>query len=494
MVPQNPETLMSHWWGNRFFELVKSCCEHAAGKSELFSHMYTEEEKSKTFWICIFAVNQHVSICDTMKEPCNCGAVQHKPGHPLCEMDKFPLVMKRIKKHGLAMDFNLTTLKRVWVLSELDAAMNSIPPMKTKFCGSVSLEMLEEPHIPSVQEAECKFKEDKERILGGIKSRDGGYAKFDGEIKKVANFEIARIHLFRLISFGEQQKKEMVVSLLKSYPLLLDARNTKGRGETPIMLAARYGHSHLVRLFLEYGADVHAVTKSFNWTVLHYAAVCFNPSNQSEILTILLDRRMHPRKVICDPNLRSSFKRTALDECILNVGIHCEATSLLQKATSVNVFNYEACDDFMPNPIDAFVFSHWVLRQDSWERPDSEIAIKQPVDGEIITYNQWVKPIDFGTPAGQPVPLFQEVIFLIKAAHRYAAYVKYRWPLWEFDSILFKYATEKAPQHYRVNLSRNELSQAEDKQDESKMTAQILFQRKHDVLIRFNASVRFLYP
>lgn len=156
--PREPETLMSHWWGNRFLDLVRAICSHASGKMELFADFYSDSELNKTFWLCIFGVNQHVSICDTIPEPCTCASPKYKSGL-LCQMNKFPLVMQHIRKHALAMDSKLQTLTRVWVLSELNTALYS-DTLDTEFCGvDLDLEKLLNANllIPSVRDCEASY-------------------------------------------------------------------------------------------------------------------------------------------------------------------------------------------------------------------------------------------------------------------------------------------------------------------------------------------------
>jgi hypothetical protein len=68
-----------------------------------------------------------------------------------------------MRKHALAMDAQLITLERVWVLSELDSAMRAQPVLKTQFCGAVAPDMLEKPRIPAVKDAQASFEADKVR-------------------------------------------------------------------------------------------------------------------------------------------------------------------------------------------------------------------------------------------------------------------------------------------------------------------------------------------
>jgi len=89
-------------------------------------------------------------------------------------MDKFSLIMESISQHGLALDSQLVTLKRVWVLSELDYAMSH-----GLDCGEVSAQVLKTPVVLSVEDAEASYPEDKVRIVNAIQERKNGIAAFD---------------------------------------------------------------------------------------------------------------------------------------------------------------------------------------------------------------------------------------------------------------------------------------------------------------------------
>ena len=116
--PVQPRKLVSHYWGNRFRDLVRCIAEDASGLSgdELEQHVFrkdviSEEALGKMYWLCIFAVNQHVSICGSKRNPCNCRTQKFASGHPLCQVDNFPQVMS-IMPDGLvvALDSDLLTL------------------------------------------------------------------------------------------------------------------------------------------------------------------------------------------------------------------------------------------------------------------------------------------------------------------------------------------------------------------------------------------------
>lgn len=483
--PKEPTTLMSHWWGNNFLHLVKAVCQHASGKTELFLHMYTEEELDKTFWLCIFGVNQHFSICH--RQGCDCGAPKHHVGIN-CQMNKFALVMEHIPRHALAMDLELTTLKRVWVLSELNEAMSGGQEKTTVFCGVVGDAMRDEPVIPSVRQAEASFESDKALIIGEIEQREGGVERFDTEMRTRVLDEIAVLRAFFLASRGDTSA---VQAELESRSFLLKRQSAHGRGETLLHTAVRYGYAEMVRMMLAWGADVHDTTL-LGWTALHYAAVCFNPEKAMDIASMILEAR-------ADQGLENSAGRIPLEEAMCaDPDTDGEVVKLLMSAGGRELKEEvtRALKDplgdgpFMPHPIDTQLFSHWLLRMDSWTRPDVKIGIVQPIDGEIQVLSDWVKPIEFGTPAGEVVPS-AHCKQLVIAAMRVRKYIQYRWPLWDFHTIVFRYTTPTKPQHYRVDLRTQSLSQIET----SDMHA-VKREMMDDFTVKsfVPASIRFLYP
>lgn len=127
---------------------------------------------------------------------------------------------------------------------------------------------------------------------------------------------------------------------------------------------------------------------------------------------------------------------------------------------------------------------------DSWQRPDINIGIIQPVNGEVQVLSLWVKPVEFSTVAGEVVSPSPQAKQVVAAAQRVEGYIKYRWPLWNFHVIVFKYTTPNAPQHYRVNLRNSELTQISG--EDLECTKMLLDQ--HSVITFIPCSIRFLYP
>ena len=58
--------------------------------------------------------------------------------------------------------------------------------------------------------------------------------------------------------------------MIKNHPLLVIPKNKYGR--TPLYYAAKEGHTDIVRILLEAGAEVNAAVFKFGWTPLRGAA------------------------------------------------------------------------------------------------------------------------------------------------------------------------------------------------------------------------------
>jgi hypothetical protein len=225
----------------------------------------------------------------------------------------------------------------------------------------------------------------------------------------------------------------------------------------------------------------------FAFTALHYGAICFNPGAHADVLELLLQARAEPGALNC-------FGRTALEVSVLALGEEAHGTQLLLGATpdaQQAVARAHAATGFTPQPDDAELFAHWGLRQDSWSEPGIVLALKQPIDGEIAAFNPWVKPIEFGTAANELVPNYPEARTLVTASQRFAAYIRYRWPLWEFTSLVLQY-TGSDPAFYRVDLEWGELRQI-NRGDEKLTIGQQIYD-ENSVLTKVQCSIRMLYP
>jgi len=113
-------------------------------------------------------------------------------------MDKFGEVMMMMKHHAVALDGELKSFSRVWVLAELHTALTR--GMQTQYCGSVKPALLEDSEgvkVPRVQDAQASVEDDKRRILQQIEAAPGGYDKFNKVLSASILTEIAALRAFR---------------------------------------------------------------------------------------------------------------------------------------------------------------------------------------------------------------------------------------------------------------------------------------------------------
>ncbi|CAJ1354030.1 unnamed protein product [Effrenium voratum] len=272
--PREPMCLMSHWWGHSFMSLVEAILGHASGQVLPSEKLLSEEELEKTYWLCIFGVNQHKSICGTGANPCDCGAVKYLNGHPLCEMDKFGLMMRHFKEHALAADRELETFKRIWVLKELQTALAM--GMRTEFCGTITSNI--SFALLSVREAQASRDEDRRMILAEIE-QTMGIDEFDDSIRAKVREEQAKLTIFEAIV---RRQVDIVEFHLKENPLLCNVQLRQFGMKTPLHFMAERsrtasewedfsGRTALLQSLLDARADA-SICDASGRSVLH--AMC----------------------------------------------------------------------------------------------------------------------------------------------------------------------------------------------------------------------------
>jgi len=141
--------LISHWWGAEFLDTVVSAAMDAFALDfdEVHDCMAStcpiEELEGRAgsqaldivYWLCICAVNQHLSICGTAWNPCACGSLHFSSDDPRCEMDKFDRVMAQLPGGiVVASGPDLGALQRIWCLAEISTALHLDQPIT--FCLS----------------------------------------------------------------------------------------------------------------------------------------------------------------------------------------------------------------------------------------------------------------------------------------------------------------------------------------------------------------------
>ncbi len=116
---------------------------------------------------------------------------------------------------------------------------------------------------------------------------------------------------------------EKVKALLEKEP---DSVNQKNQDlETPLILAAKYGHLEIAKLLISKGAGINAQDKN-GWAPLHYAS-----RRSSEMAKYLISKG-------ADINLRSVTGESPLFECI-NMGNRVMAEFLLARGADINIKN-----------------------------------------------------------------------------------------------------------------------------------------------------------
>lgn len=200
--PRHADRLVSHTWGAELRDTILSAAIAASGlgsqqldewlaEGSIIQNISSSAPPScldTSFWLCFLAVNQHISICGTPSNPCNCGTQKFPINHPQCEVDKFAEVMAYMDG-GLVVSLgpDLGALRRVWCLAELSTALHL--DAKISFCLSRDMlpavrEMLAsgQKAVPQVQDCEASNEEDKIRILGEIE-RSLGFDRFNYEVQ-----------------------------------------------------------------------------------------------------------------------------------------------------------------------------------------------------------------------------------------------------------------------------------------------------------------------
>ena len=161
---------VSHYWGHLFSKTMRALRTWA---EENYLKVHTEQPQSIMFWICLFALNQHVAAEEVgenpMQGPFNAALAQAE-----CGAD-------------LVLDEQVNPFKRIWCLfevSRLQALNKSLEVIcdtgslskSSNGCSSASREMLlktcTELWKVSARRASCSVEDDKYRIFEEIINED----------------------------------------------------------------------------------------------------------------------------------------------------------------------------------------------------------------------------------------------------------------------------------------------------------------------------------
>ena len=202
------QVMVTHNWGNNFKDLFAAVVSDALGECsfEMAGHLMDQDQdlhflwtflaKSKaletTYWICAFAVNQHISICHS-------NPYDHDPLtnqlHPVChcvhrnisdpegtsaesEINKFDDMMYHLAttegcRQVIAVDQSLDLFHRAWCVAEIAEAKRLHMNQSLKLVSSAVLQRrantLQKLDIRDMGASSAK---DKELILGRIENVD----------------------------------------------------------------------------------------------------------------------------------------------------------------------------------------------------------------------------------------------------------------------------------------------------------------------------------
>ena len=225
-------TLVSHAWGAPFqntvvnilldasgwptHELLTVCFEGFDGSgirmlnAALLLRSLSKEACQRSYWLCIFAVNQHTSICEgyspcicragvhwTPKQPaaepcpvcnaakrfpCRCGSRKARPGDAGYELDVLPDLAPRMGGLMMSLDPGLAALSRLWVQREVSEAHRGVPLSFRAAMGldpaAVARMQAGTLQLPEAEACETTTPEDRRRILAEIGAMPGGRVAF----------------------------------------------------------------------------------------------------------------------------------------------------------------------------------------------------------------------------------------------------------------------------------------------------------------------------
>ncbi|CAE8588792.1 unnamed protein product [Polarella glacialis] len=219
-----PVKMITHSWSNRFSHLVAAVVADALDLPEyeavldrldrfeigaLEEELYWKSKLDQTFWICLFAVNQHASICGRILPqesdpvtgrqplPCTCGfekfgsqtpPLRHDGQSISCEVNKFDDMMACIAAaepgftQFLAVDKDFTIFRRAWCVAEMHQAYSSRLPQKMLVFSEATLTR-HKSYLKTlkVEDMEASHPADRDMILARISDK----ASFNEEVQRL---------------------------------------------------------------------------------------------------------------------------------------------------------------------------------------------------------------------------------------------------------------------------------------------------------------------
>jgi len=213
-IPTRPKTFVTHNWNNLFCDLLAAILADALRQptfaiiSHLLSNNLSEiecllkpEDLAKTYWVCAFSVNQHISICGAnpykstdsvtgLEHPvCPCKQPKFLNDTPplrsdgksvKCQMNKFDDVMTFLTATDddftqlVAADCAFTLFSRAWCVAELAEADNVGMQQKLQFHSYRAFDWAV-PKLQNlrIQDMNASRPEDVHEILSKIPDVDG---------------------------------------------------------------------------------------------------------------------------------------------------------------------------------------------------------------------------------------------------------------------------------------------------------------------------------
>jgi hypothetical protein len=250
-----PWKMVTHAWDNLFSDLIAAVVADALGEDTyaeiatklatlegtmaLMQEVTEKEVDNRSYWICAFCVDQHVSIChnppaqgtlsDTAPERaykvCTCNKEKYKNGHPKCEMDKFDQMMSLLKESEetkghfmqvIAVDRQFDLFRRAWCLAEISEANLSHIPPRLMLSGESIVTKDKSDKIERLDVRRCKAyrKEDKLYVLSRIQeytSIDAFNAKLRALLGGMVLTTLA--HQQRLVAKYEESERNNIETI-----------------------------------------------------------------------------------------------------------------------------------------------------------------------------------------------------------------------------------------------------------------------------------------
>ena len=209
--PKRAQVMVTHNWGNSFSNLLAAVLSDALQECSfsLPAELLQEEcaflqdllakmgRLDETYWICAFAVNQHISICHSNpydRDPftnqlhpvCHCNStniIDSDGRSASSEINKFDDMMRLLATTGgcrqvIAVDKSLDLFRRAWCVAEIAEAKRLQMDQSLKLWSKATLqERARTLENLDVRDMRASSDKDKELILGKIQDVDDFNAK-----------------------------------------------------------------------------------------------------------------------------------------------------------------------------------------------------------------------------------------------------------------------------------------------------------------------------